>query len=1019
MKFLEKLIKNKTVIRYLTLLIAIAGLFSYGKLGKLEDPEFKIKEALVITLYPGATPHEVELQVTEKIERALKSIPHVEKYESVSKAGYSEVKVTLSEKLHSREIEQYWDNLRRKVNDAQKNLPLGVLPSIVMDDYGDVYGMFFALTNEGYSTEEFNRYLEYVRREFQNLPGVGRISVYGKQSEAVEVILDREKMAVMKISDKHLQGIFISENLPVDGGKISFGNERLRADISNRFKSVEDIGNQIISSRKNLKGEEEIVLLRDIAQIRRAGKTPVSNLMRYNGRESVGILLSPASGTNVVETGKIIDEKIEEMRKVIPKGIELEKVYYQPELVSSSIKIFVINLIESVIVVVGVLLLTMGMRSGLIIGSGLVLSILGTFPIMKLMGIDVQRVSLGSFIIAMGILVDNSIVVVDEVLNGMKRGEEKFQIIINTIKKTAIPLLGATVIAIAAFLPTVLMETNMGEYISSLFWVIAISLLLSWVFALTSIPVYCEHYLKKDSQNKKINPRVEKFYLWFKDMLQKILNHRKVAVIALLGGMVFSALLFLKIPMSFFPDSDKKGFVVNIWLPEGSRIEKTSEIAKILEKKISGDEKVKDVTVAVGGSPARYYMMTIPEMPNPSFAQLIVSTQDLKSVNRLGKEILEFSRENISDAQIGIRKYSNGVETKYPIEVTVLGPDPQILRDLSEGIMEVMKSTEHPFNIRNNWRRRVPVWKAEYSERKGKLAHISKRDVASGIKRATDGLSLGVFRDGDEALQILLKERALVETDMENIGQLPLWGILDKDGVLLKEVIDSESILWEDSQIWRENGVRAIKIQSDVPIGVGIEDVRKEIRDRVEGIKLPEGYHLKWAGQYAEQVKSSRAVMEYVPLQLLVMFTICVLLFFNLKEPMIIFGMLPLAIIGIAPGLLITGRSFGFMSIIGLVSLTGMMIKNAIILIEEINFEIDTQGKEPYDAILASASNRIRPVTLAAGTTILGMLPLMRDPLYGDMAVTIIFGLTASTILTLMGVPLLYAIVYKIHKKSQ
>ncbi|MGL4403227.1 MAG: efflux RND transporter permease subunit [Fusobacteriaceae bacterium] len=1019
MKFLEKFIRNKTVIRYITLLLAVIGLFSYGKLGKLEDPEFKIKEALVITLYPGATPHEVELEVTEKIEAALKRIPHVEKYESVSKAGYSEVKVTLSEKLHSDQIEQYWDNMRRKVSDTGKTLPLGALPSIIMDDYGDVYGMFFALTNDGYSTEEFNRYLEYVRREFQNLPGVGRISVYGKQSETLEIILDREKMAVMNISDKHLQGIFLSENLPVDGGKINFGDERLRADISKRFKSIEDIENLIISARKNLKGEEEVLLLKDIAQVRRERKTPASNIMKYNGKESVGILLSPSSGTNVVETGEIIDKKIEEMQAVIPKGIELKKIYYQPELVSSSIKIFVINLIESVVVVVGVLLLTMGMRSGLIIGSGLILSILGTFPIMKLMGIDVQRVSLGSFIIAMGILVDNSIVVVDEVLNGISRGEEKFQVVINTIKKTAVPLLGATVIAIAAFLPTVLMETNMGEYIGSLFWVIAISLILSWIFALTSIPVYCDHYLKKNNEEKKNNGRVEKFYLWFQATLEKILKHRKISLLALIGALVFSGLLFLKIPMSFFPDSDKKGFVLNIWLPEGSKIEKTSEIANILQKKISQDEKIKDVTSAVGGSPARYYMMTIPEMPNPSFAQLIISTEDLASVNRLGKEILEFARENIPEAQIGVRKYSNGVETKYPIEVTVSGADPRILREISEKVMGVMKNAEHPFNIRTNWRKRVPVWKGDYSEKQGKLSGITERDIAGGIKRATDGLNLGVFRDGNESLQILLKERETSETDMVNIGQIPLWGIVGREGVLLKEVIEGEDIIWEDSQIWRENGLRTIKIQSDVPIGVGIEDTRREIKKGVESIKLPEGYHLKWAGQYAEQVKSSRAVMEYIPLQLIVMFTICVLLFYNLKEPGIIFGMLPLAIIGIVPGLLLTGRSFGFMSIIGVVSLTGMMIKNAIILIEEINFQRDNMGKEPYQAVIQSASDRIRPVTLAAGTTILGMLPLMKDPLYGDMAVTIIFGLTASTILTLMGVPLLYSIVYKVHKKDQ
>lgn len=1014
MQFLEKLIKNRTVIRYLTLLIAVAGLFSYGKLGKLEDPEFKIKEALVITLYPGADPHQVELEVTEKIEEAIKKIPHVEKYESVSKGGYSEVKVTLSEKLKSDDIEQYWDLLRRKISDTGKTLPLGTLPPVVMDDYGDVYGMFFALTNEGYSVGEFNSYLEYVKREFQNIPGVGRISIYGKQKESIEVLLDREKMTLMKISDKHLQGIFLRENLPVEGGKINFGERRLRVDLSTKFKNIEDIENQIIVSRKNLKGEEETVLLKDIAQIRRGVKSPPSNMMKYNGKESVGILLSPASGTNVVETGKKIDKKIEEMNGVIPKGIKLEKIYYQPDLVSSSIKIFVINLIESVLVVVGVLLLTMGMRSGLIIGSGLVLSILGTFPLMKLMGIDVQRVSLGSFIIAMGILVDNSIVVVDEVLNGIRRGEENFQVVIKTIRKTAVPLLGATVIAIGAFLPTVLMETNMGEYINSLFWVIAISLILSWVFALTSIPVYCTHYLGEISQKKTEEGKGEKFYLWFQRALEKILSHRKISFLALVGGLILSAFLFLKIPMSFFPDSDKKGFVVNIWLPEGSRIEKTEEVAERLRKKISESKNVAHVTTALGGSPSRYYMMTIPEMPNPSLAQLIVATEDLKSVNILGKEILEFAKENIPEAQISIRKYSNGIETKYPVEVAVSGPDPGVLRSIALEIEGIMKKAQHPFNIRTNWRRKVPVWRVEYSSKRGKLSHISGFDLAGGIKRAGEGINLGVFREGNQSLEILLKEKE--EADMRNIGQIPLWGLADREAVLLKEVIEGEKIVWEDSQIWRENGIRTIKIQSDVPLGMSVEDTRRSIRKEIESIRLPEGYKLKWGGQYAEQVKSSRAVMEYIPIQLLFMFTVCVLLFFNLKEPGIIFSMLPLALIGIAPGLLLTGRSFGFMSIIGVVSLTGMMIKNAIILIEEINFQRDTEGKDPYQAVITSAVSRIKPVTLAAGTTILGMLPLMKDPLYGDMAVTIIFGLTASTILTLMGVPLFYSIVYKVRK---
>lgn len=1014
MKFINYAIKNVIVVKFMVFILVLGGIFSYWKLGKLEDPEFKIKEALVITLYPEADAHTVELQVTDKIEEALNKIPNVDFLQSVSKPGYSEVKIKLDEGIPSKDVEQYWDNVRRKITDAQVKLPMGVLPSIVLDDYGAVYGMFFAVTSDGYSYSELKKYTEYITKELNSLDGIVQVSEFGKPTDAIEVIIDREKINSMGINTKMIAASLLSENFITGGGAIDFGDLRVNLKLNNEIKTMEQLENLIVFSKKLPDGTNQIVRLKDIATLKRGYVEPITQKMYFNGKMAMGVSLSPETGTNVVETGKLIDKKIEELEEKLPVGINIEKVYYQPDLVISAINNFVLNLIMSVVTVVGVLLITMGMRSGLIIGSGLVLSILGTLIFMSAMHIDMQRVSLGSFIIAMGMLVDNSIVVVDGVLVRRNKGMAMDDALLESTHKPALPLLGATVIAAIAFLPGSLMPTYAGEYVSSSFWVIGISLMLSWFLCLTQTPVYCKIYLENEPI-KKPSERERKFYKSCKRFLYFLLKIRKTTLSVVFGAFVVACLIFLMIPKTFFPDSDKKGFTINVWAPEGSKVEVVENAARSLEEFLLKDKKVINITTAVGASPARYYIATLPEMPNPSFAQLIINVDKVKSVEEVGKEVVDYANNNLPGIMVSVKKYPNGVATQYPIEVAFSGPDPQVLRDLSYKAMEIMKESPRALNVKTNWRNKLLTWEGDYSQSNGERANISPVDISTTLMRTSDGMPIGKLKENDELVTVLLKENTGEnKNELNNIEQTPVWG-MNLNAQPLSSVLDNSKLKFEEGQVWRRNRVRTITVQCDVPVGVSVESVRQEFKDKIESIELPKGYKMFWLGEIYEQNKNNIAIFKSVPAPAIAMFTICVLLFASVKVPVLILSTLPLAMIGIAPGLFITGKSFGFMSIVGVLSLSGMMIKNVIVMLDEINYEINVLKKNKFSALIDSAVSRIRSVSLAAITTIFGMIPLLWDPLYGDMAATIIFGLFVSTLLTLFIFPVIYGTVYKIY----
>lgn len=1017
MKFIDYSVDNPVVVRFLVVLLVIGGIFSYMRLGKLEDPEFKIKEALVVTLYPEADAHSVELYVTDVIEQALQKIPNLEFTQSVSQQGYSQVKIKLKESVPTREIEQYWDNVRKKINDAKLQLPLGTLDPIVLDDYGAVYGMFLAVTaDETYTLPELQKYTEYVTQVLNGIDGVAQVSEFGKVNQAIIVRLDKEKVHAMGLNPKTIAASLFLDNLITGASAVNYGDLRIPLRLTNKVNTLEKLAELVVFSQKLPDGTMQTVRLKDIAELERGVAEPVTQKMFYNGKRAMGVSLSPETGSNVVESGEKIDKKLEELKEKLPVGINVEKVYYQPELVTNAINNFVWNLLLSVVTVVGVLLFTMGMRSGLIIGSGLVFSILGTLIFMLFIKIDLQRVSLAAFIIAMGMLVDNSIVVVDRVLVLRQKGMAMRDILLEATKKPAMPLLGATAIAALAFLPAYLMPTYGGEYVGSLFWVVGISLMLSWFLCLTQTPVYCDLYLSK-AEVAPVSDREKRFYRKCRRILYVLLKNKNKTLLAVLAAFALAMVLFAFIPKIFFPPSDKKGFTVNVWVDEGSRIERVEEAGKKLADFIRNQEGVTDVVLATGASVPRYYVATIPQAPNPSYAQIIVNLEDLEYFEELDKKIASFAESSLPEVMTGVRMYPNGVPTPYPIELAFSGPDPAVLRTLADRALQIMQKNSDITGATTDWRNSILVWEGKYSDFLAKQVHVMPSDIAAALMANGDGISIGKIQEDGELVSVILKENRTDSIDLSNIGQTPVWGAQNRS-VPLSSVITEENMRFEDSQIWRRNRERTITVQCDVAYGKMAGDVRNELLREIKKMDLPKGYKMFWLGEYHEQNKNNEAIIKNVPATALIMLTICVLLFGNIKVPLLIFLSLPFAFIGIVPGLFLTGKTFGFMSIVGAISLSGMMIKNIIVLVDEINFEINVLKKNKFIALIDSAISRIRSVSLAAVTTIFGMLPLLFDPLFGDMSATIVFGLFVSTVLTLFIFPVLYAFAYKIDLKK-
>ncbi len=994
------------------IILVLGGIGSFSGLSKLEDPEIAVKAAVVITSYPGASAEEVDLEVTDVLGKAIQRLEHIDYIESSSMPGMSQITVYIKGQIHTKELPQIWDHLRRKVNDAKPSLPQGAGNPIVNDDFGDVYGIFMAVTSDGYSYQELEGHTDYLRSQLLLVDGVKRIEVIGKQVETVNITFSSDRFAQLGVNPLSIVRALNDQGSVVNAGSVVAGPERIRLNIGKKFQSINEIKDLNIPAN-----DSKSFRLGDITEITRGYLSPKRSGMKYNSLNALGLAVAMESGDNIIELGQRIDSNLDRLAQNLPVGIEVHKVYNQPTKVKSAINDFTINLVESVVIVVVILLFAMGLKAGLLIASSLVFTILGTFIVMDFMGMTLDKISLGAIVLAMGMLVDNAIVIVDGILSDLGKSKTRSTAFVASVKQNALPLIGATLVAILAFMPLAFNTTAAGEFLKPLFYVLAISLIISWILAITQVPFmaalfYKNAKIKNKSAEKLKDPYSGPVYKLFSNVIRYALWHKSFFTIGTVAVLILSFSAFGLINKDFFPGSNYNQFMMEYRLPMGSDINQVENDLHEIEKELLKWDEVKKVVSVLGSSPVRYTLSRPMSSFNPSYGELIIDTEDYKAADELIRKIEANIPEKYPQAEIRCRKYSS-VGGEYKIQAVFSGPDTDVLLHLADQAKAIMHKEPNAVFVNTNWGNETKTILPAYSHDRAQRINISRNDVASALSIAGDGMPVGVFHENNAQLPVVLKLNSSLQNNPSSINTIPVWGNYSLTSVPLAQVIDSMVLGSEFYQIKRHNGERSIKVQCDPAQGLTAPAVLNQFQQKIEDISRPDGYKLEWHGEIKDSKMANKALLENLPLALLLMALIAIGLFNNFRQPVIVFLIVPMAFIGIILGFLFTRMNFGFIAIVGGLGLIGMMIKNSVVLMDQINIDIKS-GKMPVVAIIRASISRVRPVGMASLTTILGMFPLLFDPIFQGMAVAIMFGLLFGTFITLLVVPVLYALFYRI-----
>ncbi|HGS4739329.1 TPA: efflux RND transporter permease subunit VmeI [Vibrio parahaemolyticus] len=1008
-------IRNRVISWMVSLIFLIGGIAAFFGLGRLEDPAFTIKDAMVVTSYPGATPQQVEEEVTYPLEKAIQQLTYVDEVNSISNRGLSQITVTMKNNYGPDDLPQIWDELRRKVNDLKVTLPPGVNEPQVIDDFGDVYGILLAVTGDGYSYKELLDYVDYLRRELELVDGVSKVSVSGQQQEQVFIEVSMKKLSSIGLSPNTVFNLLSTQNIVSDAGAIRIGDEYIRIQPTGEFQSVDELGDLLITES----GAQGLIFLKDVAEIKRGYVEVPSNIINFNGSLALNVGVSFAQGVNVVEVGKAFDRRLAELKYQQPVGVEISEIYSQPKEVDKSVSGFVISLAQAVGIVIIVLLFFMGLRSGLLIGLILLLTVLGTFIFMKYLAIDLQRISLGALVIALGMLVDNAIVVVEGILIGTQKGRTRLQAATDIVTQTKWPLLGATVIAVTAFAPIGLSEDSTGEYCGTLFTVLLISLMLSWFTAISLTPFFADIFFKgqkiKQGEGEENDPYNGIIFVAYKKFLEFCMRRAWLTVVVLIVGLGASVYGFTLVKQSFFPSSTTPIFQLDVWLPEGTDIRATNDKLKELESWLAEQEHVDHITTTAGKGLQRFMLTYAPEKSYAAYGEITTRVDNYEALAPLMARFRDHLKANYPEINYKLKQIELGPGGGAKIEARIIGSDPTVLRTIAAQVMDIMYADPGATNIRHDWRERTQVLEPQFNESQARRYGITKSDVDDFLSMSFSGMTIGLYRDGTTLMPIVARLPEDERIDIRNIEGMKIWSPAQSEFIPLQQVTMGYDMRWEDPIIVRKNRKRMLTVMADPDI-LGEETastLQKRLQPQIEAIQMPPGYSLEWGGEYESSGDAQESLFTTMPMGYLFMFLITVFLFNSIKEPLIVWLTVPLALIGVTTGLLALNTPFGFMALLGFLSLSGMVLKNGIVLLDQIEIEMKS-GKEAYDVVVDAAVSRVRPVCMAAITTILGMIPLLPDIFFKPMAVTIMFGLGFATILTLIVVPVLYRLFHKV-----
>ena len=1007
-------LENQKIIYFFLAVMLIGGIYSFFKLPKKEDSPFVIKQAVLVTQYPGATPQEVEKLVTEPIEREIQAMSDVFQIKSESYFGMSKISIELQPTLSPDYMPVKWDELRRKVANIQPRLPSGASSISVSDDFGDVFGIYYALTaDEGYTYDDLRNWAQKIKTELSPVPGVQKVYLFGEQTQVVNVKISIPKLANLGIDPNAIQQVMQTQNLLVNTGDINTGNYQLRLRAEGTYKDIQDIRDQLIVTKSG--GE---VRLGDIATVERGYMDPPSNLMRVDCKRAIGIGVATGSKDDVVAVGNAVADHLAEMEQLFTVGMDLKTIYPENKIADEANNGFILNLIESLLIVIVIIFIVMGSRAGMLVGSSLLFSVGGTLLIMLIWGVGLNRTSLAAFIIAMGMLVDNAIVVTDNAQVGIKRGLSRYQALIDGATKPQWALLGATFIAVCSFLPMYLAPASVAEIVKPLFIVLAVSLGLSWVLALTQTTTFGNFILKEAKPGENKDPYDTKLYHKFESVLGRLIKRRYVTISTVVATLFLSLFVMSIMPQSFFPIMSKPYFRADLIFPEGYSIyDVETNVKKIEEEYLSKNENIKSYSFTLGGSPVRYYLASSSIGPKPNFANVLIETQDPEDAQAEEGKFYDYMVANYPNILTRSALFALSPVPDAAIEIGFIGDNVDTLVALTQRAQEIARNYDQVMEVRNSWGNKVPVWKPLYSQEKGLRLGITRQQVAYSLRSATNGVPLGEYREGDVFMPILLKDADKDSISLNDIKTLPVYSAKGRS-VKVEQVIDDFSLDYEFNVVRRFNREPCMLMQCEPKRGANtmaaFSHLWKEIQEKIQ---VPEGYKMTYFGEQSEQDKGNKAIAANIPLMFGLIYVTLLFLFPKYyRKPVLIMAMLPLIFIGVVLGLLVFGKSLDFFAMLGLLGLIGMNIKNAIVLVDEIGLQLNA-GLSPVNAVIEATKTRIVPVTMASGTTILGMLPLLGDAMFAGMAATIMGGLFVSTILTIFVLPVTYCVFFKIKSE--
>ncbi|EHP47642.1 multidrug transporter AcrB [Odoribacter laneus] len=1004
---------NPKVIYFFLAVLMIGGVMAFESLGKKEDSPFVIKSAVLITRYPGATPQEVEQLITEPIEREIQSMRRVYKIKSESYYGMSKINIELSPATPPDEMPQMWDELRRKVLNIQPQLPQGASVISVSDDFGDVFGIYFGLAaTEGFSYHDLREWGQRIKTELVTVPGVQKVALYGEQTEVVNAFISMSKLANSGLNLNTVIQTIKSQNSLINTGEKRAGYIELKILAEGTYKDLNDIRNQLLVTET---GQQ--IRLGDIAIIEKGYLDPPGSLMRVNGKRAIGIGVSTAPEKDVVKTGEEVRGKLDQLLPLMPVGIELITLYPEDQIAREANNGFILNLVESLAIVIFIILIVMGARAGMLIGSSLLFSIGGTLLVMQFIGVGLNRTSLAAFIIAMGMLVDNAIVVTDNAQIAIRRGMSRREALIRGATLPQWGLLGATLIAIFSFLPLYLAPSAVAEIVKPLFVVLAVSLGLSWILALTQTPVFGNFILKEKKDDTARDPYDTKFYNGFAKVLRKLIRYKIVTIAGVILLFVLSLVIMGLMPQNFFPNMDKPYFRADCFLPEGYSIRESEKMLSDIENYLMQQEEVVNVSTTLGGSPLRYYLASTSFGPKPNFGNILIEVKEKAYTAEVEERLNRYVRQNYPNMLVRSSLFKLSPAVEAAIEIGFIGENIDTLKNLTEQAMLIMQACPMVTDVRSSWGNMVPVWEPVYSQERGQRLGITRQAVAYALKVATNGLPLGDYREKDLFMPILLKEENYEAGNLDNMRTLPVFSATGS-AVPLAQVVDRFDLNYNYNVIKRYNRERVMMAQCDPKRGANTKQAFRKVWEEVQKIEVPPGYRMKFFGEDESQVESNEALAANMPLTFILMFVVLLLLFRTYRKPIVILLMVPLIFIGVVFGLLVLGRMFDFFALLGLLGLVGMNIKNAIVLVDQIGIE-QANGLAPLEAVIQATKSRIVPVTMASGTTILGMLPLLFDAMFGGMAAGIMGGLLVASLLTIIVLPVTYSLIFRISVKKK